>query len=290
MKDFKGKVAVITGAASGFGHEFARSAAALGMRLVLADVERKALAAVAHELRKQGAEVVAQRVDVSRGRDVEDLAARAREAFGGVQLLFNNAGVACGGYVWEHSEADWRWVLGVNLWGVIHGLRAFVPMMLEQQDECHIVNTASVAGLISPQFMAAYNVSKHGVVTLSETLYNDLRIAKANIGVTLLCPAFVNTGIAHSQRNRPRRLTNAAAATPSMRAMQQATEKATSAGKLSAADVARMTFDAIRNRRFYVVTHPNILPSVELRLQDVLAQRNPSDPFSFKQDVAAEIS
>lgn len=290
MQDFDGKVAVITGAASGFGREFARTAARLGMRLVLADVEREALDAAARELAGQGAEVIAERVDVSRGADVERLAARARTVFGGVQLLFNNAGVACGGYAWEHSERDWQWVLGVNLWGVIHGIRAFVPMMLAQNEECHIVNTASAAGLVSPPLMAAYNVSKHGVVALSETLYQDLHMAHADIGVTVLCPAFVNTGIAHSERNRPAQLNNATAATPSMRALQQATERATGAGKLSAADIARATYDAIRNRQFYLVTHPTIVPSIELRLQDILAQRHPSDPFSFKQDVATQIT
>lgn len=289
MRNFAGKVAVITGAASGFGREFARLGATLGMKLVLADVERKALNDIARELAAQGVEVLAERVDVSRGRDMDRLAEHARERFGSVQLLFNNAGVGTGGYVWEHSENDWRWLLGVNLWGVIHGLRCFVPMMVEQGDECHVVNTASAAGLVSTQLMAAYNVSKHGVVTLSETLHQDLRLAGANIGVTLLCPAFVPTGIARSDRNRPRGLDDAAPPTQSALAAQQAMEKATAAGRISAADVAHMTFDAIRERRFYLVTHPKMLASVELRLQDILQQRNPSDPFSFKQDVAAKV-
>ena len=290
MKDFAGKVAVITGAGSGFGREFARIGASLGMRLVLADVQADALAAVVDELRERGVEVIGERVDVSKGDQVERLAQRTKEAFGKVHLLFNNAGVAAGGLVWESTEKDWQWTLGVNLWGVIHGVRCFVPMMLEQGDECHVVNTASVAGLLSTQLMGVYNVSKHGVVTLTETLYHDLRLANANIGVTLLCPAFVPTGIHASERNRPPELAPDSEPTPSMVASQKATEKATSSGKIGAEGVAKMTFDAIRENRFYVVTHPKILASVELRLQDVVAQRNPSDPFTFKKDVAVKPS
>ncbi len=288
MKDFAGKVAVITGAGSGFGREFARMGAALGMKLVLADIQADALAAAADELKEKGAELIAQRIDVSQGEQVQHLADLSRQAFGGVHVLFNNAGVAGGGLVWENSEKDWQWMLGVNLWGVIHGVRCFVPMMLEQGDECHVVNTASVAGLLSPQMMGLYNVSKHGVVTLTETLYNDLRLTGARIGVTLLCPAFVPTGISHSERNRPADLASGSGPTPSMVAAQLASEKAVSSGRISAEDVAKMTFGAIRENRFYVITHPKILASVELRLQDIVAQRNPSDPFTYKKDVAVK--
>jgi len=286
MKDFAGRVAVVTGAGSGFGREFARIAAGLGMRLALADIQPQALAATADELRAQGAQVLAETVDVSRAADVERLAQRTLDAFGAVHLLFNNAGVAAGGLVWEHSVKDWEWVLGVNLWGVIHGVRTFVPIMLAQGDDCHVVNTASVAGLLSPQMMGIYNVSKHGVVTLTETLYQDLRVTGARIGVSLLCPAFVPTGIAQSHRNRPETLRETTAPTASMLASQKASEKAVASGRISADAVAQQTFEAIRENRFYVITHPKILASVELRLQDVVAQRNPSDPFSFKPDVA----
>lgn len=285
MQDFNGKVAVITGAGSGFGREFARIGASLGMKLVLADIQADALAETADALRGQGAELITERVDVSRAEEVERLAQRTREAFGKVHLLFNNAGVATGGLIWENTTSDWEWVLGVNLWGVIHGVRCFVPMMIEQGDECHVVNTASVAGLLSPQLMGVYNVSKHSVVALSETLYNDLRVAQANVGVTVLCPAFVPTGINRSERNRPAGEA-APEETESMRAARTAMDKAVTSGKVSAADVGRITFDAIRERRFYALTHPKILSSVELRMQDILAQRNPSDPFTFKKDVA----
>ncbi len=286
MKAFAGKAAVITGAASGFGREFARIGAQLGMKLALADIQADALAATVDELRAQGALAFGEAVDVSRAADVERLAQRTLDAYGAVHLLFNNAGVAAGGLVWEQTIKDWEWVLGANLWGVIHGVRTFVPIMLAQGDECHVVNTASVAGLLSPQMMGVYNVSKHGVVTLTETLYQDLRVTGARIGVSLLCPAFVPTGIAQSQRHRPASLRDESAPTASMIAAQKATEKAVSSGRISAGEVAQMTFDAIRENRFYVITHPKILASVELRLHDVIAQRNPSDPFSLEPRVA----
>lgn len=286
MQSFAGKVAVVTGAASGFGREFARLGASLGMRLALADVELQALVRVVDELRAQGAEAFGEKVDVRHADEVEHLAERTIERFGAAHLLFNNAGVAAGGLLWEAGESDWQWVLGVNLWGAIHGIRSFVPRMLKQGDDCHVVNTASVAGLLAPQGMGVYNVSKHAVVALSETLYQDLRVVGASIGVTLLCPAFVPTGIAQSERNRPDELRSAAPPTESMRASQRATEKAVASGRISAEQVARMTFDAVRENRFYVITHPKILGSVELRLHDVIAQRNPSDPFSLEPKLA----
>lgn len=286
MKAFAGKVAVITGAASGFGREFARIGAQLGMKLALADIQADALAATVDELRAQGALAFGEAVDVSRAADVERLAQRTLDAYGAVHLLFNNAGVAAGGLIWEQTLKDWEWVLGVNLWGVVHGVRTFVPIMLAQGDECPVVNTASVAGLLSPQMMGVYNVSKHGVVTLTETLYQDLRVTGARIGVSLLCPAFVPTGIAQSHRHRPASLRDESAPTASMIAAQKASEKAVSSGRISAGEVAQMTFDAIRENRFYVITHPKILASVELRLHDVIAQRNPTDPFSLEPRVA----
>jgi NAD(P)-dependent dehydrogenase (short-subunit alcohol dehydrogenase family) len=281
MKDFPGKVAVITGAGSGFGREFARIGAARGMKLVLADIEADALEATRAELEAGGAEVAGLRVDVSKGDEVEALADLAYERFGAVHLLFNNAGVGSGGFVWENSVTDWDWVLGVNLWGVIHGVRSFVPRMIDGGADGHVVNTASVAGLLSPQLMGVYNVSKHAVVTLTETLYQDLRIAGARIGVTLLCPAFVPTGIAQSQRNRPETLKEADL-TESQKAAAAQTRKAVSSGKITAADVGRITFEAIEENRFYCLTHPKILGSVELRMRDIIEQRNPSDPLSLK--------
>ncbi len=287
MKDFAGRVAVITGAGSGFGRELSRIAARERMKLMLADVQQDALDDAVGEARASGAQAVGLRVDVARADDVQRLAERTMEEFGAAHLLFNNAGVAGGGgFVWETSLKDWQWVLGVNLMGVVHGIRSFVPLMLKQDCECHVVNTASAAGLVSAPLMAVYNVSKHGVVTLSETMFHELRAAGAKVGVSVLCPAFVPTNIGRSERNRPAELTEDAPATPSQIAARERAEKAVGSGRLSAADVARMTFDAVREGRFYVITHPKMLASVELRLQDIGTQRNPSDPYTFKPEVA----
>jgi NAD(P)-dependent dehydrogenase (short-subunit alcohol dehydrogenase family) len=289
MKDFSGKVAVITGAGSGFGREFARLGATLGMKLALADIEATALAAIVAELEGAGAEVIGERVDVSKGEDVERLASRALDSFGGVHLLFNNAGVNVVGPVWESSVKDWEWVLGVNLWGVIHGVRVFTPIMLAQRGPGHIVNTASVAGLVTPQLMGAYNVSKHAVVALSESLFHDLRVTGSELGVSVLCPAFVPTGINQSDRNRPTELGDPAPPTPGQQAARAALDKAVTSGRLTAAQVAEMTFDAIRAQRFYVVTHPKMMQSIELRMQDIAQLRNPSDPYTYKPDVAHKV-
>jgi NAD(P)-dependent dehydrogenase (short-subunit alcohol dehydrogenase family) len=289
MRELAGKVAVITGAGSGFGREFARIGASERMKLVLADVQQDALDAAVAEARGSGAEAIGVRADVSRAEDVQQLVARAQEKFLAAHLLFNNAGVAGGGgYVWESSLKDWDWVLGVNLMGVVNGIRSFVPLMLKQDCECHVVNTASAAGLVSAPLMSAYNVSKHGVVTLSETLFHDLRVANAKVGVSVLCPAFVPTNIRSSERNRPPQLVDHAPPTPSQIAARERSEKAVSSGRMSAAEVARMTFDAVRENRFYVVTHKKMLGSVELRLQDILAQRNPTDPYTFKPELSVK--
>ena len=289
MKDLAGKVAVITGAGSGFGREFARIGAREGMRLVLADVQQDALDEAVTEARAAGVEALGMPVDVSKPDDVEQLAERAVGRYRAVHLLFNNAGVGGGGgYVWETSRKDWEWLLGVNLMGVVNGIRSFVPLMLKQDSECHVVNTASAAGLVSAPLMSVYNVSKHAVVTLSETLFHDLRLAKAKMGVSVLCPAYVPTNIRSSGRNRPPELTDDAPPTPSQIAARECSEKAIASGRLNAAEVARMTFDAVRDDRFYVITHPKMLASVELRFQDLLAQRNPSDPYTFKPAVAVK--
>jgi NAD(P)-dependent dehydrogenase (short-subunit alcohol dehydrogenase family) len=280
---FEGKVAVITGAGSGFGRAFAKKGAALGMKLVLADVDAAALATTVESLRAEGVEAIGVPADVSDAAQVEALARAALDAFGGVHLLFNNAGVGAGGFVWENSANDWQWVFGVNVMGVANGLRAFVPIMLKQNEPAHIVNTASVAGLLAAPAMGVYNASKHAVVALTETLHHDLRLAGASsIGVSLLCPAFVPTGIADAERSRPEGLVNDTPYTASQKLAARQLTKAVESGKLSAADVAELTFDAVRERRFYVITHPNIMPSVQLRHDDIAQLRNPTDPMSLK--------
>ncbi|KWR87937.1 SDR family oxidoreductase [Cupriavidus sp. IDO] len=292
MKQFENRVAVITGGASGFGKEFARSGAALGMKLVLADVQQDALDAAVAELKAQGADVIGLRADVSRADQVQALADAAIKTFGQVNLLFNNAGVGAGGLVWENSEKDWEWVLGVNLYGVIHGIRIFTPLMLEAAAkdpsyEAHIVNTASMAGLLNPPAMGVYNVSKHAVVSLSETLYQDLGLMTEQVRCSVLCPYFVPTGISQSQRNRPADLANQAPPTRSQLVSQALSDKAVSSGKVTAADVAKLTFDAIREESFYIYSHPQALAPVQQRFEDIISQRNPGDPFGDKPEVRA---
>lgn len=286
MKDFKNRIAVITGAGSGFGREFARIAAARGMHLALADVQQDALDAIATELRAADTKILARHLDVSDADAMDNFADAVFAEYGNVHLLFNNAGVGGGGLIWEHSVKDWQWVLGVNLWGVIHGVRCFVPRMIEGDDEGHIINTASVAGLLSAQTMGVYNVSKHGVVTLSETLFQDLRITGSKLGVTVLCPAFVNTGIKDAGRNRPADLANTEPPTASQSLAVEQTRKAVTSGRITAVDVAAKTFAAIEDNQFYCLTHKRILQSVEQRLHDIVTLQNPTDPFAARADVA----
>jgi NAD(P)-dependent dehydrogenase (short-subunit alcohol dehydrogenase family) len=292
MFEFAGKVAVITGAASGFGRAFAEKGASLGMKLVLADVNPEALLQAVDALRAGGAEAIGVPTDVSDAAQVEALAQAALDAFGKVHLLFNNAGVGSGGFLWESSANDWAWVFNVNVMGVAHGVRAFTPIMLRQNEPAHIVNTASVAGLLSPPAMGIYNASKHAVVSLTETLYHDLQLAQVakpadggEVGCSLLCPAFVPTGIADAERARPAELRNDSRPTRSQIAAGKQLHRAVQSGKLSAADVADITFEAIAARRFYIVTHPGIMATVKLRHEDIEQLRNPTDPMSLKPEV-----
>jgi NAD(P)-dependent dehydrogenase (short-subunit alcohol dehydrogenase family) len=276
MKQFKDKVAVITGGASGIGLALARRSAAEGMQVVLADIEEGPLAAAAAELKGAGAKVLTVKTDVSRAEEVENLAAQTLQAFGGAHLVFNNAGV--GGVrvkTWQATAKDWEWVLGVNVWGVIHGVRVFTPIMLRQGDEGHIVNTASAAGFVSMASTAPYAVSKHSVVTLSEVLYHDLKAENARVGVSVLCPAWVGTNIWNSQRNRPEDLRDHAD-TPEERARREEVRKVLEKGKVTAADVAEMTFEGIANDRFYIFPHPKIRKDIQTRMEDILALRNPT--------------
>ena len=284
MQSFAEKTAVITGAGSGLGREFALLGAKLGMRLVLADVQQDALKQTEASAMALGADVLSQVCDVRNGDQVESLAQRAVQRFGSIHLVFNNAGVGAGGLIWESTQHDWEWVLGVNVWGVIHGVRVFTPIMLasEKADptfQGHIVNTASMAGLLTPPAMGVYNVSKHAVVALTETLYHDLSLIESGLGVSVLCPYFVPTGISQSESVRPSDTKPAEPATRSQQLSQAMLEKAVTAGKVSAAEVAQMTFDAIRARQFYIYSHPQALGNVDRRMQDILHARNPSDPY-----------
>jgi NAD(P)-dependent dehydrogenase (short-subunit alcohol dehydrogenase family) len=295
ISDFKNKTAVLTGAGSGFGLECARIGAKLGMNLVLADVQQDALDKTVAEMQAAGAPVLAMRVDVSKADQMQALADAAFERFGAPHFVFNNAGVGAGGLIWENSLQDWEWVLGVNVMGVVHGVRLFTPMMLaaaktDPAYQGHIVNTASMAGLLNAPNMGIYNVSKHAVVSLSETLYQDLALVTDHIGASVLCPFFVPTGITKSHRNRPEELsTGGSKPTQSQLIGQAMSDKAVSSGKVTAAEVAQMVFDAIAANQFYIYSHPKAIGSVQTRMEDVLQTRNPTDPFAHKPELGVEL-
>ncbi len=279
MKEFKDKVAVITGAASGIGRAIASRCAQEGMKVVLTDIEEKALTRTETEMKALGATVLAVLTDVSKASDVEALAQKTLDAFAAVHLLCNNAGVDAGTSIWESTLADWQWVMGVNLWGVIHGVRAFVPIMLEQDTESHIVNTASISGLVSIPGLGVYQVTKYGVVSLSETLYHELPQKSAKVKVSVLCPGFVNTGIMEAERNRPDELQNAPAQAeqnPANSEFKEAMRQAVQAG-ISPDSVADYVFQAIRDEKFYILTDSTSKQAVQIRLEEILQDRNPTN-------------
>jgi len=248
-----------------------------GMKAVLADVEAEPLATAEASLKASGATVLAVQTDVSQARDVEALAQKTLEAFGAVHVLCNNAGVGTEAAVWESTLAEWEWVVGVNLWGVVHGVRVFVPLMLAQDAECHIVNTASTAGLISGPGLGAYKVTKHGVVTLSETLHHELAERGAKVKVSVLCPGIVNTRIMESARNRPGGLPPTGPRGPASEERWEALRRLVPAG-MPAAQVADAVFEALRKDRFYILTHPEGKEAVRTRMEDILQERNPTPP------------
>jgi NAD(P)-dependent dehydrogenase (short-subunit alcohol dehydrogenase family) len=294
MNKLLGGTAVITGAASGFGLECSRIAAARGMDVVMADVQQEALDKAAEEIAALGVPVLPFKLDVSKAAAVEALGAATLQRFGAPNFVFNNAGVGAGGLIWEHTLKDWEWVIGVNIMGVAHGVRVFTPMMLAAAKadptwRGHIVNTASMAGLLNAPNMGVYNVSKHAVVSLSETLYQDLNLVTEQVHAHVLCPFFVPTGIHQSERNRPAEFKQAAAPTRSQLIAQAMSDQAVTRGKVSAAQVAQFVFDAMDGNQFYIFSHPKSLASVQTRLEDVMTLRNPTDPFAGKPEVGAQL-
>ena len=280
MKEFKGKVAVITGAASGIGRGIAEHCVQKEMKVVLADIEKAALRETEQTLLAKGGSVLAVRTDVSKASDIENLAQKGLDAFGAVHLLFNNAGVQTRKSIWESTLADWEWVININLWGAIHGVRVFVPIMLRQQTECYIVNTASAVGLISGSGTATYRVTKHAVVSLSETLYLELQQRNAPIGVSVLCPSFVRSRLNEADRNRPAGLRNPSSENPPT-AEEQALERLfqeMNEGGITPERCADLVFNAIQNNTFYILTHPELRTAIQRRMEDILQGRNPTLP------------
>jgi NAD(P)-dependent dehydrogenase (short-subunit alcohol dehydrogenase family) len=271
MQEFADKVAVVTGGASGIGYALAERFAAERMKLVLADIEASALEAAVQRLRAGGTQAIGVQTDVSKRADLERLLEQTLAAYGAVHVLCNNAGVQVAAPAWQISQGDWEWLLGVNLWGVIHGVSVFVPQMLAQGDECHIVNTASMAGLISTPMMAAYQVTKHAVVTLSETLSLDLAQHQSKIGVSVLCPAFVRTNLHESERNRPSALPDESALPADVRELIKQSVTALVTGGKPPSEIAEAVLAAIRARRVHVITHPEVMFAFDKRVAIIQA-------------------
>lgn len=281
MREFKNKVAVITGAASGIGRAIAERCVGAGVKVVLADVHEADLTKAATELKAAGGTVLAVKTDVSKRNDVELLARQTIDTFGQVHLLFNNAGITADGAPWEASWNDWEWAIGVNLWSVIHGIKVFTPLMLAQNTECHIVNTSSTAGLIVGSMAAPYSVTKHAVVALSENLYLTLQQRNSLIKVSVLCPGFVRTNIASAERNRPAELRNEPAEkTPQMQAGLNAFKAAIDAG-VSPLQVADVIFEAIRKEQFYVLPDPEWTELIKMRTDNLVRLENPQSPLAM---------
>lgn len=276
MEDLTGRTAVITGGASGIGLEFARTFGAAGMNLVLADIEEPALDSAAQELIAAGHQVVTEVVDVRHLEEIQKLEAKAREAFGNVHLLCNNAGVAGGGPVTGLDDLDlWKWTIDINLWGVIYGCKVFLPGMVAHGEPCHIVNTASMAGHGSAPLMGAYNVSKYGVVALSETLSREMQMGGTAVGVSVLCPAFVATGIADSTRNLPDDLAQAAEITPETEQFRQFVSALVDGG-ISTEVVAAAVHDAVVQNRFWILTHEESKAGITNRAREIVEGVNPT--------------
>jgi NAD(P)-dependent dehydrogenase (short-subunit alcohol dehydrogenase family) len=278
MQEFAGKVAVITGAASGIGRALTEKCIAEGMHVVMADIEEAVLEKVAAELQATtNNQVLPIVTNVAMEAELQKVRDEAVENLGGVHLLFNNAGVGGGGNAWNATQKDWDWVLGVNLWSVIYGLRVFVPQMIAQGTPCHIVNTASVAGLIGGSTNALYSVTKHGVVALTENLYVDLQAEETQIGCSVLCPGFVNTNIFDSGRNRPSDLANdLEPPKPTAEDEQRmAMFREILRQGMQPADIANIVFDAVRSDRLYILTHDHFDEMIRTRAENIVSGKNP---------------
>ncbi len=276
MRDLKGKVAVVTGGASGIGRALAERFAREGMKIVVADVEEGPLGELRESLAKSGTEVLAVRTDVSRSAEVQELARRTFEKFGTAHVVCNNAGVGSGGLMWQVSEPEWSWVLGVNLMGVVHGIRAFVPRMIEQ-GEGHVVNTASIAGMLTGPGMGPYCATKHAVVAMSECLHHDLSLTTGGkVKVSVLCPAWVKTRIADSGRNRPKDARAGEAPRSEQEKMMEGMIRSAVENGIPPEVVAEKVLKAIVEEKFYILTHGKTKKNVETRMRGILDDKVPT--------------
>jgi len=277
MKDFKGKTAVITGGASGIGRAMAELFLAQGMNVVLGDIEQNALTATVAALAAGSGRCIDVVTDVSKAEDVQRLADAALAQFGAIHIACNNAGVFAGGLLWEESVADYQWQLGVNVWGVVHGIRTFIPIMAQQASECHIVNTASMAAVTAMPYSGIYHMTKHAVLALSESLYHELAFHVPNVKVSVLCPEAINTGIAASERNRPDAYRRAGdiVETDARTLVSQALADSVATG-LGPEVMAQRVFDAIVAERFYILSEDAWRTTAHTRLDDIRLGRNPT--------------
>ena len=277
MREFKNRIAVITGSASGIGRGLAERCIQEGMKVVLADIETPALEQTEKELKAKGGNVLAVQTDVSKESDIKELAKKTMDKFGAVHLLFNNAGVVCvGSPVWEMTQLDWQWLMGVNLWGVIHGLKVFIPIMLRQDSDCHIVNTASIAGLSTiPD--TPYAMTKHGIVGLTEALHLQLMQTNAKIRVSILCPGLIKTRIFESARNRPAELQNESVNQTATHQQQATIERVLKMVEtaMSPAQYADKVFKAIKEEKFYVFSEDRYRENVQQRMEIILDEGTP---------------
>ncbi|AZV59151.1 SDR family NAD(P)-dependent oxidoreductase [Clostridium sp. AWRP] len=279
MIEFKDKVAVVTGAASGIGLAIAKRCASEGMKIVLADIEEDSLIKAEEELRVFKADLLLVVCDVSKEKDIQLLSKKTIEAFGKIDLLFNNAGVSTGGLLWQNSEADWKWVLGVNLFGVINSIKTFIPIMMKQNNECHIINTSSIAGLTSAPGNSIYGVSKHGIINISETLYYELKLARAKIDVAVVCPSFVKTRLIDAERNRPEEFKSPESVQSQQKEMiNQVFNKGVLNG-ISPEKVSEKIFEGIRNKKFYIFTDDDCKAIIKQRMEDILNEKSPTIYF-----------
>lgn len=279
MIEFKDKVAVITGAASGIGLAIAKRCAKEGMKVVLADIEEASLVEAEEELKSFKTDLLSVICDVSKEKDIQLLSKKAMETFGKIDLLFNNAGVSTGSLLWENSIEDWKWVLSVNLFGVINSIKTFVPIMFKQNNECHIINTSSIAGLTAAPGNSIYGVSKHGIVNISETLYYELKLAKSNIDVSVVCPSFVKTRLIDAERNRPKEFKVSESIQSPQKQMINKTLNEGVLNGMSPEIVVEKMFEGIKTKKFYVFTDDDCKLMIKQRMEDILNENNPTIYF-----------